>query len=568
MLTSYLQGEDDEEDQDKAWTAWPMRFDDVPSEDFMRTEETYDDTTFRRQPSPSPAGELEEEITAAILRIAKERFRRRQGQDGLAGEEDGGVDSDTEVPDAEPSMEGSQEQEIEEGVLKMEIEESDGSSDGGEESQQTRGTAFRAAISADDELSYGMLRPSVRHVLTKLDRTLTILHNTRMAAFTHMSESDTEEEDNSPPSRQKRKRASGNEDTDQEIPDRRKRLGRPPQVHTPREGETEREMLIRVAREKKQRIPVFSDEEDGTPTYGKSRSRRRNRGTESRPRPEDHVEEADPSEDAQNGSAGSSSAPSEGPGSHLDDPERRLERMGLRDWRDVLGAAAMAGFSSKVIARASQRCANLFGQQIEFKTLAEYPAAHGTRRMHTTRYGPGGTISSDEDEDEDEAAMTEVEQRRAVSRSSSIAVGSSSSDDEGKKTKRPRGRRRNDMTTVGQFYCPHPGCSRAIQGFNRRPNLTRHLDTIHGKSPALEYMTSDDEDVSNEVHGAVHVDGFLKPIKVRRGWREGDTKPRPPRPRRGLIQQSRRPTPNSDDGYMAERGDDDFVKHEGEEEYI
>jgi hypothetical protein len=555
-----------------------MRFDDVPSEDFMRTEETYDDTTFRRPPSPNPAGELEEEITAAILRLATERFRRRQGQDGPAGEEDGGVDSDTEVPDAEPSIEGSQEQEIEKGVLKMEIEESDGSSDGGEESQQARGTAFRAAISADDELSYGILRPSVRHILTKLDRTLTTLHNTRMAAFTHMSESDPEEEDkddggqSSPPSRKKRKRASGNEDTDQGMPDRRKRLGRPAKVHTPREGETEREMLIRVAREKKQRIPVFSDEEDGTPTYGRPRSRRRNRDTASQPQPqpqpEDHVEEVNPSQDAQNGSAGSSSAPSAGPGSHVEDPERRLERMGLRDWRDVLGAAAMAGFSSKVIARASQRCANLFGQQIEFKTLAEYPAAHGTRRMHTTRYRPGGTISSDEEEDEEEAAMTEVEQRRAVSRSSSVAIGSSSSDDGGEKIKRPRGRRRNDVTTVGQFYCPHPGCSRAIQGFSKRSNLTRHLDTVHGKSPALEHMTSDDEDVSNEVHGAVHVDGFLKPIKVRRGWREGDTKPRPPRPRRGVTQQSRRQTPNSDDGYMAERGDDDFVKHEGEEEYI
>jgi hypothetical protein len=29
-------------------------------------------------------------------------------------------------------------------------------------------------------------------------------------------------------------------------------------------------------------------------------------------------------------------------------------------------------------------------------------------------------------------------------------------------------------------------------------------------------------DSEDEMHGAVHIDGYLKPIKVRRGWRGGD----------------------------------------------
>jgi hypothetical protein len=517
-----------------------MRLADVPVEDFMQRVDIDHDPVFRQALPAHPARELEEEVAAAILRFAKERFCRRQNDfsleedadesdnDVAMGEEGG--DSDIRDADVQPSIEKS-----EHGPgkrLPMEALGHDGSSDDEGAQRQTPTPGLRAAVSADDETSYALLRPSVRHILTQLDTTLTVLHNARAAVFTNLSESDTQDEEihatSSPGRKQaKRRRSDDIGGTVQEGQRRQKRTGRPVTTPTPREGETERQMLKRIAREKKKRIPIFSDDEDEKPKIGRprgTRSRPRTGRAEPEPQAEDEQDELQGySRNKKNrnhaGSPSVDGGPSARTRSHAD-PEKRAAKLGLRDWRDVLGAAAMAGFPSKVIARASQRCANLFGQQIEFRTLTEYPAAHGTRRMHTTKYGPGGTISSDEEEDEDEAAMTEVEQRRAITRSPSVAVGSDSSDgDKVHLSHRPRPRRRNHLSSAAQLYCPHPGCSRAIQGFTRRANLHRHLDTVHGKGTALDYMISDDD--GNEVHGAVHVDGFLKPIKTRKGWREG-----------------------------------------------
>lgn len=533
------------------------------------------DPVFRRPLPAHPASELEEEIAAAVLRFAKERFYKRQKDFGCLKED--ADESNDEVATAnrggdlklsdtntQPSIEGPQH---EHGERPMVIAGPDvGSSDDEERQQQTQTSSLRAAVSADDETSYALLRPPVRHVLTQLDRTLTILHNARAAVFTNPSESDTEDEEiidagSSGAKHAKSRRLNEVEGTGREGQRRQKRTGRPATVPTPREGETERQMLKRIAREKKKRIPIFSDDEDEKPRVGRPRGAktRRRRGREADP--ESQAEEEyrirgySRSKEDRNHAASPSvdGGPSARTRRHAD-PEKRADKLGLRDWRDVLGAAAMAGFPSKVLARASQRCANLFGQHIEFRTLTEYPAAHGTRRMHTTKYGPGETISSDEEEDEDEAAMTEVEQRRAITRSPSVGIGSDSSDDEeGHLSRTPRSRGRNNMSSAAQLYCPHPRCSRAIQGFNRRANLHRHLDTIHGKGTALDYMVSDDD--GNEVHGAVHVDGFLKPIRTRKGWREGDTRPR--QPKRDARRRSRRSPSNLDDGYMAERGEHD-----------
>ena len=49
----------------------------------------------------------------------------------------------------------------------------------------------------------------------------------------------------------------------------------------------------------------------------------------------------------------------------------RKQRLGLRDWSDVLGVAAMAGWDANVIERAASRCADLFGENMIFRTLEE-----------------------------------------------------------------------------------------------------------------------------------------------------------------------------------------------------
>ena len=51
--------------------------------------------------------------------------------------------------------------------------------------------------------------------------------------------------------------------------------------------------------------------------------------------------------------------------------ERRQRKLGLRDWGEVLGVAAMVGWDREVIDKAVSRCAKLFGEGIDFRMLGK-----------------------------------------------------------------------------------------------------------------------------------------------------------------------------------------------------
>ncbi|KAL8994210.1 MAG: hypothetical protein Q9169_005756 [Polycauliona sp. 2 TL-2023] len=57
--------------------------------------------------------------------------------------------------------------------------------------------------------------------------------------------------------------------------------------------------------------------------------------------------------------------------------------LGLRDWSDVLGVASASGFPPDVVARAAERCSNLFDEGIVFRTLYE-----GKKRYREVKYQP------------------------------------------------------------------------------------------------------------------------------------------------------------------------------------
>jgi hypothetical protein len=191
----------------------------------------------------------------------------------------------------------------------------------------------------------------------------------------------------------------------------------------------------------------------------------------------------------------------------------------------VIGAASLAGFSPAVIARATQRCSNLFEQDMAIHTLLEQPVATGgfAESMQTVIYTPGAPPipSPDEDKDEDEL---EIEQLRTVSRQSSAKLTGPSSPEPSRTTSAigtPKRRRSATPGVGGELhFCPHIDCPRALEGFTRRANLARHLERTHGKSNVQ--ATTGDEDSMDEVDGGVHVDGFLQPIKLRQGWRGED----------------------------------------------
>lgn len=68
----------------------------------------------------------------------------------------------------------------------------------------------------------------------------------------------------------------------------------------------------------------------------------------------------------------------------------RHERMGLRDWSDVLGVASMCGWDAGTVARAVARCSALFGEGLVLRTLQE-----GQEGYHDVPYLPGNLATED-----------------------------------------------------------------------------------------------------------------------------------------------------------------------------
>lgn len=252
--------------------------------------------------------------------------------------------------------------------------------------------------------------------------------------------------------------------------------------------------------------------------------------------------------------------------------ERRIRRWGLRDWSDVIGAAALAGFPPDVIGRATQRCADLFRESMTLARLDEVPAARPGHGVRTTTYQPerirlsASASDSDADDDTDDEREREatLKQRRLASRQASLAQASreASSTDTPRRGRhglhrssversgfapssprtpqsrrgissppsRSRSRSRSrSQSTAGIVYCPLTWCDRAATGFSRRSNLQRHMRLVHpdhdadataaGAGAAAVAMEEDSED---ETVGAVHVDGFLRTVKPGKGWRGED----------------------------------------------
>ncbi|GKU03901.1 hypothetical protein FLAG1_06432 [Fusarium langsethiae] len=500
----------------KLWTAWPLKHKHVHKQRLVDEQHDEDDRfTFRRQEEILPSTELEEEISATILRTAKRRFRRKKSKMAKPSIEDSlphSIESGGSTPNV-LSRESSAKPDTEEGDKKMALDD-----DEAKPTRRRNPKTYEPVESTNDEASYALLRPSTRHILSKLDDTLVILQNSREAGMNYVSDSSTEEEsDNHSQSGQKKSRGRPRKITPEGASSasaspardgKTSRRGRPRKAHVPRDGETCEEMAERVARESHRKIPITAEDRDaafdewvrkGDEIIERERSlsikRARSQGTET----------------GDNSASGTNA-------------ERKRARLGLRDWSDVLGAAALAGFSGDVIARTARRCADLFGEGMVVRTLNEVPA---TKDKGTTsieyRPEPIQLSYSDSDADDESDDGADLVQRRVLSRQASLAHSSRSPDSIRSGSRRstrspapPSAARSRSGSTGGLVFCPIPSCDRAANGFSRKTNLRRHMELVH--QGQTEELDSDEE-----VVGGVHVDGFLKPIVPGRGWRGEDT---------------------------------------------
>ncbi|OTA57543.1 hypothetical protein K449DRAFT_437411 [Hypoxylon sp. EC38] len=596
----------------RSWTAWPMRADKVPPpQDIAKSLANDPDErfTFRKPVREMPSTVLEEIISGEILKAAKEKFNARPWvksteSDEEADSDNGGVENeetdDETVASASATSRSQSRSRSRSKSVKPEYASGDEKMDVDGRSpleiplhESPKKQRLRPEISTDDDLSYSLLRPSARHILAKLDTTLTILHNAQESTINYQSDSgDSETSESShpnsrrTPSRQRqrsqtpavrgkrigrppgpssrtvsRARSRAREaiapseegpTTEGEDSSTKKRRGRPKKTYPRLDGETDREFAIRIARLRKEPIPVFLDDLDPEPEPQSNQSDADEVGSESansgdgeettgprRGRPKRRkrtISRANRSPSQASSTSANSKRRRPGPG-----PSKT--RVGLRDWRDVLGAAALAGFPAAALDRAARRCADLFGQSMALQTLIEGPTAPGRKvpLSKTTTYVPGMPQPPllEEDADEDE------QQNRGSVRTTSIAPGATSEAEaeslqrraRSRSVSRPRVRSRSRSVSAapGSYLCSFRDCPRAAdgEGFARRANLLRHLKLVHGWTASesggddattpttVGGLPMDEVDSEDEMYGAVHVDGFLKTIKMRRGWRAG-----------------------------------------------
>ncbi|QPG96149.1 hypothetical protein C2857_003339 [Epichloe festucae Fl1] len=530
----------------KAWTAWPLQEKQVPREGLFKEETDENEAfTLRKKEEKLPSTELQDELGATVLRLAKQRFRRRQ-RHRQHQTRHVPVQPSIETPSSPvpPRDENSENESLLPSSPPGMDEPSDKTSDDGgspspSDAERRTTRDYEPTVSTDDHLSYHLLRPSIRHMLAQLDRTLTILHNARVAGLSHLSDSASSTEDDSdagagtPRKRGKPRRKP--QPAGPIPPSPPSRRGRPRKVHAPLGGETPEEMQLRVARQAHRRLPwTEKDQEAVFEAWLRRGDLRRLRRLEQQ---QPHGRPGSPPQQQQQQQQQPASAAN---------TEKKLRRWGLRDWSDVIGAASLAGFPPGVIARSAQRCANLFGQGMMLRRLDERPSSRPG--FATTEYRPdrirlSASPSSDDSDSDSPPPEAILTQKRIASRQASLArsrsrsgISSPTSSSPVSSCRRGRSpgrsasasashsrshsRSRSRCSSAGLLFCPVQTCHRAANGFARRANLRRHVHLVH---PGCAEGEQDEQDESDdEVVGAVHVDGFLKTIHPGRGWRGED----------------------------------------------
>jgi hypothetical protein len=401
----------------KRWTAWPMSAADVPrGSEHIRRGED-EAWTLRMQPDPRLSAELEESIMAVMLKDAKDKFQARPWDPKFSSFQQLAM----------LSQPNTQEDTATDGEIKNDPE-------------FRIEAQLRPVVQADDDRSRLQLRPLTRNILTQLDNILKGLHHARKGGVAADDSSagewqtDTESIASSTSSRKKRR---GSRSTERSQSRGRKRTRRS-------------SALTESSHPLSQSGPASSER-----ASSRFSSHRRSR------------------------SQGSSKPRGRSIGSDRKRSESRV-RLGLRDWSEVLGVASMVGLPSAVVLRSAQRCAALFGEDMEFQTIKEVTLQE-VQDGHSCiwTYGesepekPGASLSP---------PPPSPRAKRPPSRTASLKKAPSTRDpspaievsDEA--TKRPKGKgkhRKKDLV------CPVGTCPRHADGFTRRWNLNLHMNRMH-----------------------------------------------------------------------------------------
>ncbi|WPG97882.1 RNA polymerase I specific transcription initiation factor [Acrodontium crateriforme] len=327
---------------DPDWTAWPLVPARVPffGEDFgAPPQHIDDDKIYRKYIAWNPSADIEDEIKAIMLRKAKQRYESRPLAEKTPSRQphinanlalDDGDCHDVDMADGKT------------GIINplFDFEDADVPI-----AQKT----MTPVILADDEQADAVIKPSVRHIVTKLDDLLIGLQKSRRAH---------------------RQRQATSRSRSQSIVTC-SRLQSPQNSDEPVKPVNKRQKRRRAISENDSdefRSPDESEAESDNGNLANSRT-----STPKRTRP-----------------SGDSTHP-----------------LGQRDWSEILGIAALVGWDPAVIDRAARRCALLFGEGMSFRAMPETAALATLDRK--TDYVPEMLPSIEtHDDQEDEILIVEA----------------------------------------------------------------------------------------------------------------------------------------------------------------
>jgi hypothetical protein len=134
---------------------------------------------------------------------------------------------------------------------------------------------------------------------------------------------------------------------------------------------------------------------------------------------------------------------------------RKLQGLGLRDWSDVLGMAALTGWDEDTVVRASKRCAVLFGEDMLFRRF--YEAEHGEERsFFTERLASGKEPLESGEADAGGTPRTQTTDKHEDSQI--------------------------EWETASKYPCPIESCPRHKTPFHTTGNLKQHMIHNHAQS--------------------------------------------------------------------------------------
>lgn len=290
----------------KSWTAWPM-----PPTLVLREPGYEPGATLLSLPPPymnkpvKPSLHLEEMLLAQMMRIAKSQFNAREWdftdipsrKQQRGSNTDDAPLTDTDNPDSRP--------------IKAAF---------------VRKPPQRPTILTDDTQALSILRPLIRHILSRLDHLLTTLHASRRSYALASARSETP----TPSQSQSRSRSRGRsvrQRSGTPAPSTLRHRSASVTSKADSDSDTGADSKDRVAKIERDDDDRGSDDASATSKAGDTKRKRKFSTQRVRSR-------------------------------------ARKQRMGLRDWEDVLSFACLSGWEGKedkdVVRRAGERCEGLF----------------------------------------------------------------------------------------------------------------------------------------------------------------------------------------------------------------